>query len=199
MRGPATIQRSIQIITAGYVSSQIQIHAATFVGPLVFVVTTFYIYWDRWKLGAGVLHSGRRVAVFGLHSFRISKLSDYISVPIKGEKKILNKYCTLGTPNGPLARALIESAPPPTNLLQNEMSWQNHCMCLRRKIPSQMWRYRKISIWGTARRKLTTLRWRFLNEMSHSPALFDRFAFQDRSAFLPLCCGECGDMCKKNI
>ena len=40
MRGPATILRSIQIITAGYVSSQIQIHAATFVGPLVFVVTT---------------------------------------------------------------------------------------------------------------------------------------------------------------
>ena len=75
----------------------------------------FYISWDRWKLVARVLHSGRRVAVFGLHSFRISKLSDYISVPIKGEKKILNKYCTLGTPNGPLARALIESAPPPHN------------------------------------------------------------------------------------
>ena len=44
MRGPATILRSIQIITAGYVSSQIQIHAATIVGPLVFVVTTFFIF-----------------------------------------------------------------------------------------------------------------------------------------------------------
>ena len=45
MRGLATILRSIQIITAGYVSSQIKIHAATFVGPLVFVVTTFlYLY-----------------------------------------------------------------------------------------------------------------------------------------------------------
>ena len=43
------------------------------------------------------------------------------------------------------------------------------------------------------------MRWQFLNETSHSPALFDRFAFQDRSAFLPLCFGECGDMCKKNI
>ena len=41
MRGPATIPRSIQIITAGYVSSQIKIHAASFVGPLVFVVMTF--------------------------------------------------------------------------------------------------------------------------------------------------------------
>ena len=44
MRGPATILRSIQIITAGYVSSQIQIRAATFVGPLVFIATTFYIF-----------------------------------------------------------------------------------------------------------------------------------------------------------